>query len=155
AIALRQAELEAAHADVEQQILNRTEELRTSEAHLARKTALVQLLQTVAMAANEADTFEQALRTTLRQVCAYTGWPIGHACSVLEETDGEAFPEIWDLEEATAVEAFSSFPVVKALRFAPGEGLAGLVQSTGGLIWSRDVQADPRVAREAAAVRAG
>jgi signal transduction histidine kinase/CheY-like chemotaxis protein len=156
ALALRQAELEAAHHDVERQVLDRTEELRASEARLARKSALVQLLQTIAVAANEADTFEQVLRTTLRQVCAFTGWPIGHAWPVLEGTGGETFQEIWDLQEAKEAEPFATFrDATVSWRFAPGEGLPGRVWSTGQPAWIRDVRTDPNFFRAADASRAG
>jgi len=39
----------------------------------------VQLLQEVAVSANQADTIDVALQTAINQVCAFTGWPLGHA----------------------------------------------------------------------------
>jgi PAS domain S-box-containing protein len=50
--------------------------------HLRERGALVQLLQRVAMAANEAESIEDALRTALRHVCRTTGWSLGHAMLV-------------------------------------------------------------------------
>jgi hypothetical protein len=39
----------------------------------------VQLLQEVAVSANQADTIDIALQTAINQVCSFTGWPLGHA----------------------------------------------------------------------------
>src|SRR5207248_1985673 len=47
----------------------------TDVTDLRQQTALLELLQGVAAAANEALTVEQALRFCLDRVCAHTGWP--------------------------------------------------------------------------------
>ena len=59
------AELAASYAGVEETVRVRTGELR--------------LIQLVAVAANVAMNREEATRTALDLVCAYTGWPVGHA----------------------------------------------------------------------------
>ena len=43
------------------------------------QTAALQLLRNTAAAANEALTVEEAMRTTVDEVCRATGWPVGHA----------------------------------------------------------------------------
>ena len=52
---------------------------KEAEAALHQQTALVKLLQEVATAANLAPNTEHALQTGVDRVCAYTGWPVGHA----------------------------------------------------------------------------
>ncbi|HEY3238660.1 MAG TPA: HAMP domain-containing protein, partial [Acidimicrobiia bacterium] len=69
------SELAASYAGVEETVRVRTGELR--------------LLQLVAVAANVALNREEATRTALDLVCAYTGWPVGHA---LFFPDEEAAP---------------------------------------------------------------
>jgi diguanylate cyclase (GGDEF)-like protein/PAS domain S-box-containing protein len=52
---------------------------RAAEAALRQQTQLVGLLQAVTFAANAAETSAEAMQVCLEEVCAYTGWPIGHA----------------------------------------------------------------------------
>ena len=42
-------------------------------------TTALQLLRNTASAANDAESVEEAIRTTVREVCTATGWPVGHA----------------------------------------------------------------------------
>ena len=58
----------------------RTErDLAAANATLVRETDHVALLQNAAVAANRADTFEDALRAGVSGICATMGWPLGHA----------------------------------------------------------------------------
>ena len=53
---------------------------RRQKAHrIAERTALLELLQDVTRAANEATHSAEALQFALDRLCAYTGWPVGHA----------------------------------------------------------------------------
>lgn len=49
------------------------------EAALQQKTGFVQLLQHVAVAANEATTIQQAVQAAIKHICQHMGWAIGHA----------------------------------------------------------------------------
>src|SRR5688572_16953423 len=44
------------------------------------KQGEMELLLAIADAANRAANVEEAIQTALHQICAYTRWPIGHAC---------------------------------------------------------------------------
>ena len=69
------------------------------------RAALIQLLQVVAVAANEAEGVDAALQTCLDAVCAHTGWPLGHA--FLTEASGVlAATGIW---HADAPDRFPRF----------------------------------------------
>ena len=59
-----------------------------TEEVLREQSALVQLLQDVAVASNEARSVDDALQACLDRVCAHTGWPVGHAY-LLSDSDGE------------------------------------------------------------------
>ncbi len=52
---------------------------KQAEAAFRDQTARSQLLQRVAEVANTAANLQEVLRTTLDEVCRYSGWPIGHA----------------------------------------------------------------------------
>src|SRR5215210_2586338 len=92
---------DGSYAGAVQTIVDVTERKRAEQA-LRKNNALVRLLRTVSAAANEASTFEEALRTALDEVCDYTGWPIGHAYlrSFDNGPDGEMVStNVWDLDE--------------------------------------------------------
>jgi PAS domain S-box-containing protein len=130
-----------------------TERRRTGEA-LSARSALVRLLQGVAVAANEAETVEDALAAALTQLRAYTGWPVGHAYLRDDATGELASTGLWQL---AASESLDEFRAVSArMRFAPGVGILGGVLATGQPVWLEDASAHPEFLRAGAAgVRAG
>ena len=63
------------------------------------------LLKAVAVAANEARTVDEALQRALDEVCAYTGWPVGHA--YLPGPDGVLAPTgLWHLSDPDRYASF-------------------------------------------------
>ena len=74
---------------------------------LAReRTNFLQLQQVIAVAANEAASVNDALQAGLDLVCAYTGFPVGHAY-VLDESDGKMVSaNVWALSDP---ERFAEF----------------------------------------------
>ncbi len=137
---------------------DRTESKRAEEA-LHREKALVQLLQEVAVAANEATTVEQALQFAVDTVCAFTAWPVGHVYLLAgaSEEAGLVSSDLWHLDDP---ERFATFRrVTEATRFGPGVGLPGRVLATGKPAWIMDVTKDDDFSRAKMArdinVRAG
>lgn len=118
---------------------------------------LVRLLQVVAVAANEARRLEPALQTCLDEVCAHTGWQVGHAY-LLDRDTGELAPTtVWHLADEETFRAFRE--LTEATRFQRGEGLVGGVLESGQPEWVPDVTRFPRFKRGSAdgalRVRAG
>ncbi|MDH4192661.1 MAG: PAS domain S-box protein, partial [Nitrospirota bacterium] len=75
-----------------------TEQQRT-EAALRQETKLMQLVQQVAMAANEAQSVDMAFQTCLDRICAYTGWPVAHVYFREDEYAPTLIPStVWHLE---------------------------------------------------------
>ncbi len=63
-------------------------------------TAALQLLRNTASAANEAQSIDEAMRTSVREVCAATGWPVGHAYLVDQDDPNVLVPtDIWQLAD--------------------------------------------------------
>jgi len=121
-------------------------ERRQAERALRQKTAFVQLLQRVAVAANEASTSEKVLQYALDQVCAHTGWPVGDVYLLAEDTRAELVPTgIWHLEDPTRFATFRQ--VTDVTRFVPGVGLPGRVLASGKPAWIIDVTKDPNFPR--------
>jgi PAS domain S-box-containing protein len=131
---------------------------KEAEAALHQQTALVKLLQEVATAANLAPDSEHALRTGVDQVCAYTGWPVGHAYVLASDGTGDLLPtRIWHFEQPQRFERFRQ--ATEETRLSSGVGLPGRVLATGQATWLMDVTRDSNFPRLRAAsdlgVRAG
>ncbi|MBA3519675.1 MAG: GAF domain-containing protein [Rhizobiales bacterium] len=128
--------------------------LKRAEIALRKQTAYVELLQAVAVAANEASTVDEAMRLCLERVCAHTGWPVGHVYALADDGTGELVPTaVWHLADA---ERFAPFRrTTDAMRFASHVELPGQVLTSGKPVWIVDVTKDPDFPRARAASAAG
>ncbi len=102
------------------------EEKREREAAVAalrERSASLELLQQITAAVNEEWELEAAYRTALREICEFTGWPIGHVYAV--SADGKVLSptEIWQLPDRSHI-GFRDATLDTSLR--AGEGLPGL-----------------------------
>lgn len=123
-----------------------------------RKADFVELLQEVAVAANEAKTSDEAFEKCLRDVCEHTGWPVGHVFRrSLDPEDGLEATSTWYLDDPERYGAFRDVTLERTIE--PGVGLPGRVLETGQAEWVVDVQFDERLPFGAVAqdlgVRAG
>jgi PAS domain S-box-containing protein len=131
-----------------------TSERKRAEAQLRRQTAFVQLLQVVAVTANEAMSVEAAVQCALEQVCAHISWPIGHAYLRTGGVASELAPTaLWYLEDP---ERFAPFrQATEVTHFVSGVGLVGQVLASGKPAWMADVGADPHFIRARQAQQVG
>jgi signal transduction histidine kinase len=129
-------------------------ERERARAELREKNALLQLLQEVAVAANESQTIDSALQFAVERVCTHTGWCIGHAYLPAEATPdslGSSF--VWYLGN---VKRFSPFRKRTEKRHSVPEGeLSQRVLKTGEPEWVMDMTADPHFSRAKMAKRLG
>jgi PAS domain S-box-containing protein len=125
-----------------------------AEADLRRQTGFVRLLQEVAVTANQASSIEEAARSALDQICAHTGWPIGHVFLPARGISGTLAPtSIWHLD---APEQFESFrAATESQHFSTGDGLIGQVLAEGKPAWVANVAEDRRFVRATEARQAG
>ncbi|WP_432142147.1 response regulator [Streptomyces sp. bgisy084] len=135
---------------------------RTSELH--QKTESLSLLQHVASAANEADTWEDATRTVLGLVCRHMGWPIGHVYLVEPSSgsgtrNGRPTPgteltaaPIWHVDERNLRMPLHDIAAAAGL-YEP-KGLPATVCATGRPAWIRDITADSAGSRTSSPVAA-
>jgi signal transduction histidine kinase len=120
------------------ELMHARDEALQINARLGQKSALVELLQRVAVAANQAESLETALQIGIDEVCAYTGWPVGHAYIVAEDGSRELESYgVWHLDDPTRFATFRK--ITEETRFRPGVGLPGEVLSTGKPLWIMDV----------------
>ena len=132
--------------------LDITERKRAEQA-LREQTEFLLLTELITRAANEAASVDEAVQIALDQVCAHTGWPVGHAY-MLDEAEGDLAPsDIWHLDDNQRLETFRS--VTEATRFASGVGLPGRVLASGQPAWIFDVTTDPNFPRAHLATEIG
>lgn len=119
-------------------------ERKQAEEALHYKTKLIQLMQEIAVAANDASTVEEAMQICLDKVCASTGWPIGHI--YLTSLTGILLPStIWHLEPSKQFETFRK--ITGETTFKSGVGFPGRVLESGKPAWITDVTKDPNFPR--------
>src|SRR5437016_2292760 len=140
--------------------LRRQEEaLQTLNATLAQqvaeRTALLELLQGITAAANEATSPEAVLQLALDQICAYTGWPVGHVYLAAPDGSGQWMSSpIWHLDTS---ERFAPFQQATQALHMPtvGHDIIGRVVTSGEPEWQSDVTTDPAFRRAASAKESG
>ena len=121
-------------------------ERKEAEAALIKQTKYVELLEKIAVAANEASVIEDALQICLDEVCSLTGWPVGHAFMLAGDESGELITaKLWHLDNPEEFESFKK--VSEEMHFAPGVGLPGRVLSSGHAEWIIDVTKDANFQR--------
>ncbi len=123
-----------------------------------RKSAPLELLQTIAFAANDASTVGEAVQICLDRVCAYLGWPVGHAyLRSGEPTSRLVSTTLWHLDTPERFKAFRE--ITEITHFYAGVGLPGRVLGSKKPLWIRDVTKDPYFPRaeqaEAVGLRGG
>jgi signal transduction histidine kinase/DNA-binding response OmpR family regulator len=140
--------------------LRRQEEaLQTLNATLAQqvveRTALLELLQAITAAANEATSLEAVLQLALDQICAYTGWPVGHVYLAVPDNSGLWMSStIWHLDAPARLAAFQQ--ATQALHMPKlRNDIIGRVIASGQPVWHGDVTTDPAFRRAASAKESG
>lgn len=127
-------------------IVHDLSEIKGSEEALQAQTRSLELLKKIAVAANEASVLDDAMQACLDAVCAYTGWPIGHAYVTANGGAHELIPtKLWHLEHAEQFEGFRR--LTEATRFVRGIGLPGRVLLSSKPAWIRDVTQDANFPR--------
>ena len=116
--------------------------------HEARGFALMGRIAALAAGAEE---LEVGLRRALAEICAFTGWPVGHVTLV---RGGEMVgTTIWHGGEGAALASFRK--ASSELRERPGQGLPGTILASGRPAWVVDVAHDPSFLRRESAAGAG
>lgn len=130
-----------------------TDRLRT-EDELQRRTRSLEMLSAVAMAANQADRVEDAVRTVLREVCEATGWTLGHAFRVESGAGGPRLADtgIW---HDTRPERQAGFRLASLDCEKLCASLPGLVLNAAAPLWISPLEEAPNFRRRAAARDAG
>jgi signal transduction histidine kinase/DNA-binding response OmpR family regulator len=121
-------------------------------SELYKKQKEIELLQVIAVAANEALDVDSAMHVALREICNRTGWPVGHVLLKGPAGDLVSTP-LWHFDKPQRFETFRK--VTEAIRFKPQMGLPGRVLSTRKPAWITDVTKDENFPRSKVAVEIG
>ncbi len=112
---------------------------KRGEERLRKQNALRVLLESLAVAANQASTPEQALRVCLARICSYGGWPIGHVVMFGDsELSEDKRTSIWHLSESGRWEAFRRISEPLVLR-DDGTGFVNHVIASRRPLWVEDI----------------
>ena len=156
----------AAHARLEQRVRRENAARLQAEAiaerslrDLFQRQQEIELLETIAVAANEAANIQSALAMAIEAICRYMQWPVGHAL-LAHGTDIASSPgrplrsgRIWHLAEAERYAAFHD--VSESLLFHPRQGLPGRILAQAKPVWVQDVTAEADFPRTTQARSAG
>lgn len=119
---------------------------RTTQA-LHRQMSFVGLLQSVAVAANQATSTETVMQFALDRICAHTGWPVGHVYFCARGSAAELISSsLWHVEDTEKFAALCS--ATQRTRLQAGMGLPGRVVKSGMPAWIRDVRTDSSITKE-------
>ena len=114
---------------------------KAAERALEQQTALVRLLQEIAVAANEATTTDQALQVGVEKVCAATSWPVGHAYVRSQTRPDEMVPTtIWYVREEEKYAALRR--ITEGTVYPRGSGMPGRVLASGKPSWFTEETSD-------------
>jgi diguanylate cyclase (GGDEF)-like protein/PAS domain S-box-containing protein len=114
------------------------------------EAAIIEILQTIAAAANSAQSTQEAFQICLHRVCAFMGWPIGHVYvrqgDVLRSSGwwSDHSPRFAGFREQSA-----------ALEFGVDDHLIGQVFGSGLATWLSDLQSEAAFSRARTARQAG
>ncbi len=141
ALQRRLARERAARLEAESIAERVTSELYATVRQLTRSSKVADLLGSIAVQSNEAGSAREAVAGALASVCAYTGWPIGHAF-VLDGADPDVLVSMGVVHapEGHALDAF--LDVTLKSRFTTGQGLPGRTLQSGTPQWIPDLTSD-------------
>ncbi len=132
--------------------------LEESMALLRKEKKIVELLQSITMAANQSKEFNEAARLALSAFCEFMEWPIGHVYVVDSKNPQRLLPSnIWYVRNESAYLLFRNITDSTVLDF--GKGLPGRILQSRNPEWISDVSLDSNFPRNRVAkdigVRAG
>ena len=129
---------------------------RKSQMRLKRQSDQIEFMQNLVRIANEAKTLRQGLEATLRRVCDYTGWDLGHAYLPEGDDLSVLLPTgIW-VVNGPDKERFA--PFMERTRRGPlriGEGLFDTILENGESVMISDVTRIEEYSRREMAVACG
>ena len=122
-------------------VMQEITDYKNTQRAAAERLARVQLLQRIAVAANEAHTIGDALQACLESICAHTGWPVGHVRLLTEDGGGVLRPtRLWHITDPARFTALRQ--VTESFAEPSPEGLSARALARKQPVWINDVTQD-------------
>jgi len=130
-------------------------ERRRAEQARMKETNLIDLLQSVTVAANRSSSIEHTARVCLERICSHIGWQVGHVYLRANEPPGDLISAgFWQTGEESQYAAFRE--AGDRVRFPNEAGLPDCVLASGKSQWIVNLaDEDPLSERTRVAVAAG
>ena len=120
--------------------------ISANEASLKASEESERLLSKLATTANTAETIDDAIADSLKGICEYFRWEVGHAFRLSKEKDDVLEPTgVWYLEDEKQYEDFKKATLEST--FASGEGLPGRVHQSKKPEWIKEIFKDDNFPR--------
>ncbi|MAE45048.1 MAG: hypothetical protein CMF63_08800 [Magnetovibrio sp.] len=120
--------------------------LKFSRDKLIDRTELLKLLYTVTTIANESENIDKVLENSLKEICEYLGWPVGHIYTVSGSNPDKLVPKgAWRMRGSRQFSTFRE--ITKKTEFTRGVGMPGRVLESGEPEWIEDVTGNPKFLR--------
>ncbi len=114
---------------------------KEAQENLRHRNTQLQLVHELSQAANQSDDVEAMFQMTVDKICAYAGWPVGHAYVRQRLTAGDLMPtSIWHLANRDRFTELKRVATRGAVKHHVG--LAGRVLATRSSHWIVDVTED-------------
>ncbi|QPJ63362.1 MAG: GAF domain-containing sensor histidine kinase [Candidatus Nitronauta litoralis] len=118
----------------------RSDLLEKANKQIEEESGYVELSRDIALFTNLSRSLGEAIEYSLRKICNFTGWPVGHLFLIGEDNKTLYPAGIWYLENEKKFKNFQE--VTKKSRLEPGEGLPGRVMADGKSHFIFDLQSD-------------
>lgn len=110
-------------------------ERTNTQRELQRRINSARLLKNVAVAANGAAGVNDAYKVCLKEICAYTGWSVGHVYLVSEDDPDLLTPtDFWEINDTDSFGEFRR--VTGETFFRKGVGIPGLALERRAMLWT-------------------
>jgi len=129
---------------------------KRGEHRLQERVALLQLLEALARAANEAASAEEAMRNCLRLICRHGNWAIGRLAIYSEKGDESVFPDrsFWEVDDPSRYDEFIRASLDSRFYLATGRFISPILRERRP-VWFSPVTSRTPTGRMAAAIRQG
>ena len=124
---------------------NRGDLLEKANQRLREESGYVQLHRDISSLVNLSHSLDDAIKGSLKKICEFTKWPVGHLYLLSEDGKTLSPSGIWYLKNKKKFKDF--WNITERCSLSPGEGLPGRVLLKGKTQFITDIQSDPNFPR--------
>ncbi len=123
-----------------------SQDLQQQYLAIERRTVELDFLNSIALAARDADDFNQTMKLFIDAVCAFCHWPVAHVFGFAKGDYRELISlGIWHIDPDVDIGKFKE--VTEQCRFGKGEGLPGQTFAEEKPVWVENIHTAPNFPR--------